>query len=161
MKLVRSTVSRALEARDKAGIRVRQPLAQLAVAATDFETLPMQSDLLSIIADEVNVKEVVMSSGVNAGEVALDTTISHELEVEGFVRELVREIQSLRKESGFNAPDNAKLFLYVEEKTKAELQPHLNDIKASTKSNEVVFEMLGVNTKRIASRNVWLKVEKI
>lgn len=107
MTLVRSTVSRALEARDKAGIRVRQPLSKLEVAAADFETLPMQSELLEIIADEVNVKKVSISQGVNAGEVALDLTLTDELREEGFVRELTRSIQAYRKEQKLKPGEHA------------------------------------------------------
>jgi isoleucyl-tRNA synthetase len=131
MKLVRSTVSRALEARDKAGIRVRQPLSKLEVAATDFETLPMQSELLSIIADEVNVKQVLVSSGVNSGEVALDTTLTDELREEGLVRETIREIQSFRKEQKLR-PGEEATYRMPSSEHRALIEKHLEHIQKET-----------------------------
>lgn len=131
MTLVRSTVSRALEARDKAGMRVRQPLSKLQVAATDFETLPMQAELLSIIADEVNVKQVVVSSGVNSGEVVLDTTLTDELREEGLVRETIREIQSFRKEQKLR-PGEEATYRMPSSENRALIEKHLAHIQKET-----------------------------
>lgn len=93
MAEVRRTVSLALEARQRAGVKVRQPLASLTIAAV---TLAGKDDLLAILADEVNVKKVLFGSGFE-GEVLLDTKITPELKREGDVRELVRAVQELRK----------------------------------------------------------------
>jgi isoleucyl-tRNA synthetase len=50
--------------------------------------------------------------------VALDTTISEALEQEGDVRDLVRGIQNLRKESGLDVSDRIKLSVYGSGKLK-------------------------------------------
>jgi isoleucyl-tRNA synthetase len=134
MKLVRSTVSRALEARDKTGIRVRQPLAKLEVAATDFETLPMQEELLAIIADEVNVKKVVSSAGINSGEVALDTTLTDELREEGLVRETIREIQAYRKENGLKPEESAVYKADFAPEQRAVVEKNLDSIQKTTRT---------------------------
>jgi len=103
MQKTRAVVSRALEARDKAGIKVRQPLARLHIPAYG-----LSQELLDVIRDEVNVKGVEQVGYVADNEVSLDTVITPELQEEGNVRELVRAIQAARKEAGLNPHDKAR-----------------------------------------------------
>ena len=94
MQCVRDICSRALQLREKAGLKVRQPLAKLSV-----KKLPADQDLRDIIAGEINVKDVVEDATIE-DEVVLDTTITPELRSEGMARDVVRMIQELRKVSG-------------------------------------------------------------
>lgn len=103
MAKVREIVSLGLEARATAKIKVRQPLARLQVKNN------LLANYFSLIAEEVNVKEVVVDEGL-AEEVLLDTTITPELEEEGRMRDLLREVQDLRKTNGLNPSDRVKLF---------------------------------------------------
>ncbi|HUR18006.1 MAG TPA: isoleucine--tRNA ligase [Acidimicrobiales bacterium] len=69
MDRVREVCSAASSIRKAAGLRVRLPLPRLTVAAADAETLEPYRRL---IAEEVNVKEVVLSADVEAlGSVVL------------------------------------------------------------------------------------------
>ncbi len=90
MQTVREIVSKALEARDSAKIKVRQPLSKLTV-----DSKRLAEEYARIIQDEVNVKEVVFGDTFH-----LETTITEELREEGMVRDLIREIQAYRKEQG-------------------------------------------------------------
>lgn len=105
MAHVREAVSRALEARTRAGVKVRQPLATLTVSSS---ALVGKRELVELLKDEVNVKDVVVEPG-EAGEVSLDTTITPELQEEGEVRDLIRTIQDLRKEAALMPKDQAVL----------------------------------------------------
>ena len=58
---VRDVCSAALSLRKARGLRVRLPLATLTVATPDAESLRPFTDL---IADEVNVKQVVLTDDV-------------------------------------------------------------------------------------------------
>jgi isoleucyl-tRNA synthetase len=100
MHETRSLVSRALEARDKAGMKVRQPLAKLELRATK-----LSREHLAIIAEEVNVKSVVVVP--IAEELKLDTTLTDELKAEGYVRETVRAVQAARKAAGLKPGEMA------------------------------------------------------
>ncbi len=111
MAEVRRTASLALEARQRAGVKVRQPLASLTLADV---TLAGKDDLLAILADEVNVKEVLFGSGFE-GEVLLDTEITPLLKCEGDVRELVRAVQELRKRAVLAPDDPITLAACVDE----------------------------------------------
>ena len=106
MTELRRIVTLALEARAKAGIKVRQPLATLTIGADQFKD---KADYLAIIADEVNVKKVEIVKGTEG--VTLDTMITEELKIEGEVRDLIREIQDLRKKAGLNTDDRIAVTL--------------------------------------------------
>lgn len=98
---VRKVVSLALEARQKANIKVRQPLARLSI------TQNIPEELKAVLAEEINVKEVI----AGAKEFSLDTVLTPQLRKEGELRDLVREVQDLRKAAGLEAKDKAVLIV--------------------------------------------------
>jgi isoleucyl-tRNA synthetase len=94
MDEVRRLVSLALEARSRANLKIRQPLANLKV-----KNLTLSQEYIELIKDEVNVKEVVEGKSISE-EVELDTELTQDLIEEGEVREIIRSIQDMRKERG-------------------------------------------------------------
>src|SRR3989338_2135828 len=84
MEEVRKIVSLGLEARAKANIKVRQPLASLKIKNQKLK-IKNKEDLLKLIKDELNVKEVVWDENIQQ-EVELDTKITTELKEEGELR---------------------------------------------------------------------------
>ena len=61
-------------------------------------------------------KEGFFTLSDNGITVALDTVLTEELIVEGFVRELVSKIQTMRKEADFNVTDHIEITLSGSEK---------------------------------------------
>ncbi len=108
MVLVRQAVEMGHSQRKAAGIRVRQPLSKLKVKS---EKLKVDKDLLSLIKDELNVKQVVMEPGKGELRVELDTKITPELKEEGEAREIIRQIQEARKEAGCGLSDEIEVGL--------------------------------------------------
>ena len=101
MEKIREMAALALAARAKAKIKVRQPLARLKIKEL---RLKLETELLDLIKEEVNVKEIVFDPKIKK-EVELDTEITSELKEEGFVREVIRQIQEMRKIAGLKPKD--------------------------------------------------------
>ncbi|MDD5145640.1 MAG: class I tRNA ligase family protein [Candidatus Pacebacteria bacterium] len=106
MEGVREIVAQALAERARVGIKVRQPLRRLKISALGGSASGGKNkELLGLIRDEVNVKEVVFDSKIKT-KVELDTEITPELKEEGTVREIIRNIQELRKKANFKPSDS-------------------------------------------------------
>ncbi|HBI25203.1 MAG: Isoleucine-tRNA ligase [Candidatus Wolfebacteria bacterium GW2011_GWC2_39_22] len=106
---VRTLASLALAKRAQLGIKVRQPLSTLTVQST-VAGLKTNKELLEILADEVNVKKIIVKQKVE-GVVEFDTRITPELLEEGIVRESVRMVQGLRQDAGYEPKDRITLFV--------------------------------------------------
>ncbi|HEY4487479.1 MAG TPA: isoleucine--tRNA ligase [Candidatus Paceibacterota bacterium] len=120
MARARGIVSRALEARDSAKIKVRQSLASLTIEEN------LADEYLSIVAEEVNVKRVIQGSTF-----ALETNITDELREEGMVRDIIREIQAFRKESGLK-PGESTTYTIPEQHDKQLIEKHQEEIERAT-----------------------------
>ncbi len=123
MNEVRDVVSLGLEKRQKAGIKVRQPLSK---ALTKSKTAV---DFAELVRDELNVKEVVFKP-TQTELIELDTELTDELREEGELRDLIREIQDLRKLAGLNPNDEAMLI--VDSSRKEAVNRHWGALKKAT-----------------------------
>jgi len=98
MNQTRRLVELALAKRGEAGIKVRQPVAQV-IFKSELPTA-----YLELIKDEVNAKEVKLETS-QSEEVTLDLALTPELLAEGEARELIRRIQDWRKRQGLMPTD--------------------------------------------------------
>ncbi len=130
MQTARAIVTKALEARDSAKIKVRQPLASLSIPRDS----KLPDEYLSIVADEVNVKKVERTGD----EVALDTNITQELQEEGLVRDTIREIQSYRKAQNLKPGESTTYKLSAVSESRRILEKNLAKIQKAT-NTEVEF----------------------
>lgn len=106
MSGVKKIVEGGLAKRDEAKIKIRQPLKSLTVKEAKpslDQNDPQSGDLINLIKDELNVKEVIFVEGDN--EFILDTVINEELQKEGLKRELVRLLNTERKKLGLTIKD--------------------------------------------------------
>ncbi len=133
MDQVRKIVSLGLEARQKAGIKVRQPLQKLEVA-----NLSLRAEFLEIIKDELNIKEVTVNKKLEA-EVFLDTEISEELKIEGQYREFVRAIQDMRKKAGLTPSDVIILSVETGEEGRKIIEKFETEIKKTVLASKIEF----------------------
>ncbi|MCB9819489.1 class I tRNA ligase family protein [Candidatus Nomurabacteria bacterium] len=141
MSLVREFVTLALEARTKAGIKVRQPLQTLSL------NIEMEPEYSSIIADEINVKEVVGDTSLTE-RIALDTNITPELKLEGDSRDFIRAVQEMRKAKGLAPSDRISLLVKATEEGKQVIKTFEAEIKRVVGADEITFgEVVGEETK--------------
>ncbi|OGD84613.1 hypothetical protein A2165_02200 [Candidatus Curtissbacteria bacterium RBG_13_40_7] len=103
MQKAREIVETAHALRKVTRVRVRQPLSKLLYPG---ERLPKEIE--DLIADEINVKSAVNSK---VKKIYLETKITKELKAEGEAREIVRQIQQTRKESGCQLDEKITVIL--------------------------------------------------
>jgi isoleucyl-tRNA synthetase len=71
--------------------------------------------------------------------VVLDTNLSPELLEEGFVRELVSKIQTMRKEAGFEVQDHIDVYESGNDQIRAILEKHEDQMKKEVLAESVVY----------------------
>jgi isoleucyl-tRNA synthetase len=110
MILVKELIQETLAQRDKTQINVRWPLPNVLITTENPKPLKEFTD---IIKTQTNVKQVTFKTG--SPSVTLDTKLTPELENEGYLRELTRKIQSLRKKAKLNKDDKIDLTILTKE----------------------------------------------
>ena len=70
---------------------------------------------------------------------ALDISITDELQKEGIARELVNRIQNLRKDSGFDVTDKIDIKLAEDEILQKAVNKNLTYIKSETLASSLIF----------------------
>lgn len=85
--------------------------------------LPEVSDEVVLYEEDLLItmtqQEGYVTEGDNEVTVVLDTNLTPELLEEGFVRELISKIQTMRKEAGFEVMDKIKVSYEANEKIKS------------------------------------------
>jgi isoleucyl-tRNA synthetase len=125
MARAKQAVEAGLAARDAARLKVRQPLASIALPGD-----PLPEDIAQIVREELNVKAL----GFGVPEVKLDTEITEELRLEGLAREVVRAIQDRRKKVGLNVEDRIDTRYESDGMLSRAIERHADYIKNETLS---------------------------
>lgn len=110
MQKTREVVEHVLGLRNKANIKVRQPLASLSLPIDTLANVHIH-----ILQDELNIKQVV---GAVDEHIVLDTVVTEELRIEGLARDVVRTIQGLRKEMDLIPKDTITVTVIVDDNLK-------------------------------------------
>ena len=122
------------------------------------EVVLSESDLL---IDTAQMEGFVTESDNNLA-VVLDTNLTPELIEEGFVREIISKIQTMRKEAGFEVMD--KICVYVKDNKVIEdiMKTHAEEIQSEVLAEEVLLDTTQGYEKEwnINSQKVTLAVEK-
>ena len=95
--------------------------------------------------------------------VVLDTNLTEELLEEGFVREIISKVQTMRKEAGFEVMDKIRIFVKDNEKIMNLMNSHTEEIKAEVLAQDIVLGEMDGYTKEwsINKEQVTLGVSKI
>ncbi len=154
MRRARQIVTMGLEARQKAGIKVRQPLGLLRIKDRN-----LSSEYEELIKDELNVKEIAKDAGLE-GEVLLNTEITPELKEEGDYRELVRAIQDMRKEAGLLPSDMVTLLLDTDESGEKLAKKFEEDLKKTVSAEKIEFTESDGPEIKIGNSAFKIKIQK-
>jgi len=162
MQEVRDVVSLVLAKRAEVGIGVRQALQKFKVKNSK---LKIKEEFLELIKDEVNIKEVVFDDKIK-DEVELDTEISEKLKEEGQVREIIRQIQDLRKKAGLVPADRVIIYYAGDSRIISTFTKNEKQILATTKSqtaqqsNDRQGDFLAQKEVEVDAKPLWLGIEK-
>ena len=152
MSIVRELVTVALEARAKANIKVRQPLASLTA------NIELEEKYAMVVREEINVKHIYANTDM-AERATLDMNITPELKREGDVRELMRAIQDARKTAGLNPQD--RVVLTVSEATRNLMTGFEKEVMGVVGASEVVTNDDVANEIQIDGQSFRFRIEKV
>lgn len=139
MEKIREIAYQVLNLRQKAGIKVRQPLKELRIKDL---SLKGKNELLEILKEEVNVKEIIINPDMKE-DIELDTTLTPQLIEEGIVREIIRQIQEERKNQKLTPQDKIRILVFCKEEPLLKIIKQWDEtIKKETFSKEINFSNL-------------------
>lgn len=106
--------------------------------------------------------EGYVSEGDNSVTVVLDTNLTPELLEEGFVRELISKIQTMRKEAGFEVTNHIDLYQDANDRIAEILKAHADELKKEVLADHIMLGQMGGYAKEwnINGETVMLGVEK-
>jgi len=154
MEKARLIVASALAERAKVGIKVRQPLKELRIKNYELKN---DSELLKLVKDEVNVKEISFGKTLK-----IDTKITPELKEEGIAREIIRQINDLRKKTGLTPKDKISVQYYSDPELNKILEKNKKIILTQTQAKGfcIAKKPLGQSIK-IDQQALWLAIKRL
>jgi isoleucyl-tRNA synthetase len=135
MDEVRYIVGLALAERVARGVKVKQPLALLKIKNIKSK-IRNKDEFVGLIRDEVNIKKIVFDDKIT-GEVELDLNITEELQEEGFIRELIRQVQAERKEQNLVPSDRINVEISLPDKERKMVEKNKNSLLNEFRANEI------------------------
>ena len=146
MKVAREIAAFGLKLRSKIKIKVRQPLL---LAEIKLKT-KIKKDLLKIIEEELNIKEIRITKTLKKKprfiyekegeiEMQIDTTITKELKEEGIVRELIRVLQELRKKAKLTPQKKVDVYIKTNRYIEEVLKKNTRKILEQTRTKKIYF----------------------
>ncbi len=132
---------------------VRQALQELDGSAAKKELdatgalkLSLPDGDIELTAEELLIetaqKEGYTSVSDRGVTVVLDTALTQELIQEGFVREIISKLQTMRKEAGFNVTDHIEVYCQGSEKVRQVLEENQEAILHDVLGNACRFDVL-------------------
>ena len=185
MLVVRDVVENGHAMRAKLKLKVRQPLGEMWVSGGPSSLseiwsrgtmTDLSSALSSIISNELNVKKVSFGEppkwkNVAVGtidtpgasqvyKVAFDTKLSPELKCEGLRRELVRQVNALRKAQGLTIHDYVRLVYTTESQLLKEVVAKDGELLKKDILAQSISEGMGTHELRVDGERMLVSLER-
>jgi len=130
-------------------------------------TLSINGETAELVAEDLLIetkqKEGFFTLSDNGYTVTLNTSLTEELIEEGYVREIVSKLQTMRKEAGFDVTDHIKVTLFGNELLKSLFIKNADSVCADVLCDSYGFDVCSGYEKQwdINGEKVTLSVEKI
>ena len=141
--------------------------AMAELKSTDELKLDIDGEEIVLLEEDLLIDMAQMEGYVSESDhtitVVLDTNLTPELIEEGFVRELVSKIQTMRKEAGFEVMDKIRVYAKDNDKIVDIMKNHGDEIKSEVLAEDIVTgETKGYEKEwNINSEKVTMAVERI
>ena len=108
-------------------------------------TIEVDGDKIELTPEELLItmtqKDGYVSQADRGITVVLDTNLTPELIEEGFVREIISKIQTMRKEAGFEVTDHITVSACGNDKIRQIMDKHGEEIKKDVLADEITFDV--------------------
>lgn len=175
MDQVRKIVSLGLRSRMRAKIKVRQPLTKLKIQKPK---LKIDKKLLNLIKEELNIREIKIVRNIKKEKnwilesegkikIALNIKISPKLREKGMVREVIRNLQEMRKKAGLKPKDRILVYFLGYPNLNKILVENKDFILKKTKAKGLQFGKKSKLTfdieenPKINREKLWLAIKKL
>ena len=109
-----------------------------------FLTIETNDGKIELTPEELLIdmvqKEGYVTQADHGITVVLDTNLTPELIEEGFVREIISKVQTMRKEAGFEVTDHITLSTDGNEKIDEILKAHETEIAKDVLADEILYD---------------------
>jgi len=153
--MAQKIIDASFAARQQAHLKLRWPIRQVVVVAGEEEyekVVAAVKELKELLKFMCNAKDVSAVTNKPKGEfsevkfdygsVLTDKKLDEQLREEAMLRELVREVQSLRKQNKFDVKEMISLSLSSDEKTNIVLKKFEKELKKEVGASKIVFGKL-------------------
>ena len=121
------------------GNKAKAELDEKGVLTFDFDGDKVELTAEDLLIEMVQ-KEGYVSMNDNGITVVLDTNLTPELIEEGYVREIISKIQTMRKEAGFEVMDKIAVAVWDNEHVAEVISKNADKIKDEVLAEEILFE---------------------
>ena len=108
-------------------------------------TIEVDGDKIELTPEELLItmtqKDGYVSQADRGITVVLDTNLTPELIEEGFVREIISKIQTMRKEAGFEVTDHITVSACGNDKIRQIMDKHGEEIKKDVLADDITFDV--------------------
>jgi isoleucyl-tRNA synthetase len=148
MEILRELIESVATARQKASIKLRQPIARVVINSEEEKLLQAVRKLESILLEQTNSKKVEFGKltenyaevEFSKGKVQIDLKLTPELKAEGLVRELVRRIQEMRKALKLRVEDYIEVAIEASSLVRKAAEEWMLYLKNETRAKNVSFD---------------------
>lgn len=149
VEICRKIIDSCLSARQETNIKLRWPVKEFLVQSENEKVVSVVENLKDIIKSICNSKDAKIvekkpegeysESDFGLGKVYVSKVLDKELLEEALIRELIREIQEMRKKNRFQVKETIALSLKSDEKTNQLLEKHSKALGKEVGAKEIVI----------------------
>ena len=134
MESIRKLAELGLAKRDEVQIKIRQKLASATISGP---IKSLDKSYLSLLADELNVLEIILDKEADIWSIDLDTNLTAELKLAGLERDIIRLVNAMRKEKALSLEKKTKIYWSGAENLIASLEKIKENILKATISDSL------------------------